>query len=58
MITGIGPFTKTAELINGRAAMVGYSILAYIEYRQELYQAAALMFRQLQQQGGGAGIGI
>ncbi|KAK9817547.1 hypothetical protein WJX74_003711 [Apatococcus lobatus] len=55
---GIGPFTKTAELINGRAAMVGYSIIAYIEYRQELYQAAALMFRQLQQQGGGGGIGV
>lgn len=58
MLAGIGPFTKQAELINGRFAMVGYSLLAYIEYRQELYQAAALMFRQLQQQGGGAGIGV
>ncbi|KAL0025367.1 hypothetical protein WJX79_001293 [Trebouxia sp. C0005] len=49
---GIGPFTRSAELINGRAAMVGYAILAYVEYNQELRRAAAIVYQQLQQQGG------
>lgn len=49
---GIGPFTRSAELINGRAAMVGYAILAYVEYNQELRRAAFLVYQRLQQQGG------
>lgn len=49
---GIGPFDRTAELINGRAAMVGYAILAYVEYNQELRKAAGLVYSRLQQQGG------
>ena len=48
---GIGPFDRTAELVNGRAAMVGYAILAYVEYNQELRRAATLIYSRLQQQG-------
>ena len=40
-----------------RAAMLGYVILAYVEYNQELRKAAALVYSQLQQQGTG-GIGL
>ena len=35
-----------------RAAMVGYAILAYVEYNQELRRAAAVVYQRLQQQGG------
>jgi hypothetical protein len=35
-----------------RAAMVGYAILAYVEYNQELRRAAAIVYQRLQQQGG------
>ncbi|KAL3136586.1 hypothetical protein ABBQ38_005832 [Trebouxia sp. C0009 RCD-2024] len=51
---GIGPFTRFAEIVNGRAAMVGYVSLAYVEYNQELRKAATLLYSQLQQQGSGA----
>ena len=37
--------------------MLGYVILAYVEYNQELRKAAALVYSQLQQQGTG-GIGL
>ena len=37
-----------------RAAMLGYVILAYVEYNQELRRAAALIYSRLQQQGPGA----
>lgn len=32
--------------------MLGYVILAYVEYNQELRKAATLMYSRLQQQGG------
>ena len=32
--------------------MVGYVILAYVEYNQELRRAAFLVYQRLQQQGG------
>lgn len=88
---GIGPFTRYAEIVNGRyvhlplatlatccyvyavcypgafftpfanfpflvyrAAMLGYVILAYVEYNQELRKAALLVYSQLQQQGSGS----
>lgn len=35
-----------------RAAMLGYVILAYVEYNQELRKAATLVYSRLQQQGG------
>jgi hypothetical protein len=35
-----------------RAAMIGYAILAYVEYNQELRRAAAIVYQRLQQQGG------
>ena len=35
-----------------RAAMIGYAILAYLEYNQELRRAAAIVYQRLQQQGG------
>ena len=35
-----------------RAAMVGYAILAYVEYNQELRRAATIVYQRLQQQGG------
>lgn len=34
--------------------MLGYVILAYVEYNQELRKAATLLYSQLQQQGPGA----
>lgn len=32
--------------------MLGYVILAYVEYNQELHKAATLVYSRLQQQGG------
>lgn len=37
--------------------MLGYVILAYVEYNQELRKAATLVYSRLQQQGPG-GIGL
>lgn len=34
--------------------MLGYVILAYVEYNQELRKAALLVYSQLQQQGSGS----
>ncbi|KAK9825834.1 hypothetical protein WJX81_000685 [Elliptochloris bilobata] len=46
----IGPikFSRTAELINGRGAMLGYVILAYVERQQELRRFAIALYEQLQ----------
>ena len=32
--------------------MLGYVILAYVEYNQELRNAASIMYSRIQQQGG------
>jgi hypothetical protein len=53
---GIGPFTPTAELINGRAAMVGYAILAYTGYNIELTRTIVTLARQLAQSAGIPGV--
>lgn len=47
----IGPikFSRTAELFNARAAMVGYAILMYIGYNAELNRAAFAFLQRVQQ---------
>ena len=47
------PFADFPFLVY-RAAMLGYVILAYVEYNQELRKAALLVYSQLQQQGSGS----
>ncbi|CAL5222884.1 g5312 [Coccomyxa viridis] len=44
----VGPvkFSRTAELINGRAAMVGYAVLAYLGYNQDLQRGVLLLLQQ------------
>ncbi len=46
----VGPikFSRTAELVNARGAMLGYAILAYVERQQEMRRFAAALFEQLQ----------
>jgi len=46
----VGPvkFSRTAELVNARGAMLGYVILAYVERQQEMRRFAAALFEQLQ----------
>jgi len=46
---GIGPFTRTAELWNGRMAMLGYVILSYVEYNMELRRAVLITAERLAQ---------
>lgn len=47
-------FLLVSEMVSllCRAAMVGYVILAYVEYNQELRKAATLIYSRLQQQQG------
>ncbi|CAK0785171.1 hypothetical protein CVIRNUC_008377 [Coccomyxa viridis] len=44
----IGPvkFSRTAELLNGRAAMVGYAVLAYLGYNQDLQRGVLMLLQQ------------
>lgn len=46
----IGPikFSQRAELLNARMAMVGYAILAYVGYNQDLAKAISLLLRSAQ----------
>jgi len=46
----LGPvkFSRTAELINGRAAMVGYAVLAYLGYNQDLQRGVLMLLQQAQ----------
>lgn len=40
------------DILQCRAAMLGYVILAYVQYNQELRNAAGIMYSRMQQQGG------
>ena len=41
-------FDRRAELFNGRAAMFGYSLLAFLEYRSDITRAALYWAQNLQ----------